>query len=162
MDSPNPVVQLENLARSMGQLLMQMMDEFPDHVRCVDTPEVVIRQNLRFAPRGNGIGHPGFKKAGQDGVYPDSMPTILPGKRFRQPQQGRLRRGVCGLADGRVERRVTGNEYDVAMALFNHPWQNRRRAIRRALIVHRENLVPRRFLQSGQRCIASDSGGTDQ
>ncbi len=79
-----------------------------------------------------------------------------------QPEQGRFRRGISGLAGRRMKRGITGNENDVTMSLPDHPWQSRSRAISRSLVVHRENIIPLIFLHPHQRNIARDSRVTNQ
>ena len=61
-----------------------------------------------------------------------------------------------------MKRGITGNENDVTMSLPDHSGQSGGGAIRSALIVHRENLVPLIFPYAAQRSIPNDPGGTHQ
>lgn len=84
------------------------------------------------------------------------------GKIGDQPEQGRFRRGISRLSDGRMKRGIAGNENNVTMSLPDHSWQNRDRAISGALIIYRKNLVPLIFPHAGQRNIPDNPGGTHE
>ena len=139
-----------------------MADEFRDRRGDVEAAQSVVCQNFSFPRVGHGFCHSRFHESRKNGVHPDIRRPMSGCQIGDQSEQSRFRRGISGLSGGRMKRGITGNENDVTMSLPDHSRQSGCGAIRSALIIHRENLVPLIFPYAAQRSVPNDPGGTHQ
>lgn len=104
----------------MGEILVEIADEFGDRRGSVEAAQSVVCLNFGFPRVGHGLGHPRFHESRQNGVDPDIRRSMSGGQIGDQPEQGRFGRGISGLAGRWMKRGITGNENDVTMSLSDH------------------------------------------
>jgi hypothetical protein len=141
---------------------MKEADQSGHSSRRVETTEMMGTEDFRFPLFGNGPCHSGFQKTGKDRVHPDAMDSVSSGERPGETQQRCFGRRVGRLTWGRMDRRLAGNEDDVAGSLFDHPGQGSSGASGCSLVVDRQHFVPRTLIHACQQGVTRDSCRANQ
>ena len=100
--SKYPAVEINDLARRMRQVVMEMIDELGDLFFRIEVSENVIGEDF-FPVRIRYIaGHVVIHESWQDGINANLRRTPFTGQRFCESEQSGFGAGIGNLSQGRV------------------------------------------------------------
>ena len=100
--SKYPAVEINDLARRVCQVVMEMIDELGDLFFRIEVSENVIGENFFPAHSRHIGGHAVIHESRQDGIHANLRRAPFTGQRFCESEQSGFGAGIGNLSQGRV------------------------------------------------------------